>query len=126
MAKSPVRALVGSIQKMRAGFDIAFAVDGPTGPLHKAKPGALFLAKKMDALIIPVSFSAQPSITMKSWDEYILPKPFAHAVMFFGEPFHPSSELGEDIVQAECLFLEKTLNQISAKADSIVKRSHSI
>lgn len=125
-AKSPVRALVGSIQKMRDGFDIAFAVDGPTGPVYKAKPGALFLAKKMDALIIPITFSAHPSITLKSWDEYILPKPFAHAVMFFGEPFRPSAELGEDIIHAECLFLEKTLNQISAKADSIVKRSHSI
>jgi len=119
-AKLPVRALIGSIQKMRTGFDVAFAVDGPTGPLHKVKPGALYLAKKMNALIVPTTFSAHPAITLKSWDKYLLPKPFAQAVMVFGEPFHPSSDLNENTIQNECRALEKTLTQISDNADSMI------
>lgn len=121
-AKSPVRAMVGTIRKMRAGHDIAITVDGPTGPLYKVKPGALFLAKKMDALIIPMTFSAAPGIILSSWDEYLLPKPFAHAAIYFGEAFRPSQNTADAIIQEECLLLEKTLNQITQKADLLVKQ----
>jgi len=119
-AKSPVRALIGSIQKIRMGFDMAFAVDGPTGPIHKVKPGALYLAKKMNALIVPATFSAHPAINLRSWDEYLLPKPFAQAVIVFGKPFYPSADLSEDTIQKECRDLEKTLTQISDNADSMI------
>jgi len=119
-AKSPVRALIGSIHKMRAGFDVGFAVDGPTGPLHKVKPGTLFLAKKMDVPIIPISFSAEPAITLRSWDRYLLPKPFAKSVIIFGKAFKPSPYLDNDTIYRECRDLENILNDITKQADRMV------
>ncbi len=119
-AKSPVRALIGSVQKMREGYDVGFAVDGPRGPLHRVKPGAIFLAKKMQAPIIPISFSANPSIILKSWDKYLLPKPFAKSAIIFGEPFYPSSNLNSNSVDSECKNLENILNRLTRKANKIV------
>ncbi|MBN2029358.1 lysophospholipid acyltransferase family protein [bacterium] len=120
-AKSPVRALIGSIQKMRAGYDVGFAVDGPRGPLHKVKPGAIFLAKKMHVPIIPLSFSAKPAIILNSWDHYMLPKPFSKSAIVFGEPFHPSQNFKSDTINSECSNLENILNHITQQADKMVK-----
>ncbi len=119
-AKSPVRALIGSIHKMRAGFDVGFAVDGPRGPLYKVKPGALFLAKKMHVPIIPIAFSAEPAITLRSWDNYLLPKPFAKSVILFGEAFRPSPNLDSGTIRRECSDLEHILNDITKRADRMV------
>ena len=123
-SKTPIRALVGSIQKMRAGYAVAFAVDGPRGPFHKVKPGALFLAKKTDALIVPATFSAHPAIILKkTWDQYMLPKPFARAVVIFDKPFRPSSHVDETIIQKESVFLESALNRITEQADALVAQT---
>ena len=119
-AKSPVRALIGSIQKMREGFDPAIAVDGPTGPIYKVKPGALYLAKKMNAAIIPLTFSANPAVTLKSWDRYLLPKPFARTVVVFGKPFYPTPKLDDKTIEQECNLLGKMINQITELADDLV------
>ena len=121
-AKSPVRALITAIQKMKQGYTLAFAVDGPTGPIYKPKPGAIYLAKKMNACIIPVTSSAKPAITMKSWDRYMIPKPFSRAALIFGNPFYPSKETDDETIQKECLILEKQLKQITTDADLKVNK----
>jgi lysophospholipid acyltransferase (LPLAT)-like uncharacterized protein len=118
--KSPVRALMASVQKTREGFDIAFAVDGPTGPRHQVKPGALFVAKKANAWIVPLSFSAGSSWTFHSWDRYLLPKPFARIVLILGDPYRPSSDLSAETVEKERLELERTLLRLDAEADAAV------
>jgi len=119
-SKSPVRAIIGALQKMRTGYNLAVAIDGPTGPIYKVKPGAIYLAKKTNAFIVPTTFSARPRLTLKSWDKYLLPFPFAQSVMYFGEPFQPSPDLNEKTIQKECDFLEKTLNQITETSDRIL------
>src|SRR5262249_12453046 len=57
-------ALAGLIQMIRAvrsGKSAAFTVDGPRGPIYEAKPGALLLAKKSGAAILPFSISLDRS-----------------------------------------------------------------
>lgn len=125
-SKSPVRALIGSIKKIRMGFTVAFAVDGPTGPIHKVKPGALFLAKKTNGVIIPLTFSAFPAITLGAWDEYLLPLPFSRAVILFGKPFYPSPSLNDNIIEKECVYIEEILNEMTVKVDAFFKKHHPI
>src|SRR5688500_17838216 len=47
-SRGGVRALVEMIRYMRARLSMAFTVDGPRGPRHEAKSGAVLLAKKTD------------------------------------------------------------------------------
>lgn len=113
--RSPVKVLLSGLDHIKKGFNIGFTVDGPKGPIHKVKPGALYLAQKSDAWILPVSFSAKPAFIFHSWDRFLLPFPFAKAVFVFGKPFKPS----EDILH-ESLYLEQILNQLTQEADKIV------
>jgi len=118
-AKSPVRALLGMIKLMHTGYNGVMAVDGPKGPIYKVKPGILFLAKKMDAVIVPFVFSSKKAVIMKAWDKYMLPKPFAKSVVIFGEPFYTAASTSKDIIEKESLALEKILLDNIRKADKL-------
>lgn len=121
-SKSPVKALMGSVKLMRKGINMAIAVDGPTGPVYKVKPGALFLAKKLNAFIVPVSFSARPAITLRAWDNYLLPLPFSKAIIIWGDPMQLTQSTDKDILDKESSLLEKKLSIINNKADYMVNK----
>ncbi len=72
--------------------------DGPTGPPHKSKKGVILMAQQAQVPILPVSFSSRPAIRFKSWDRYMLPKPFARVLINIGEPFRVPQDLaGEEL-----------------------------
>ena len=52
-------ALIQMIRAVRAGKSAAFTVDGPRGPIYEAKPGAVLLAAKSGAAILPFSISIE-------------------------------------------------------------------
>lgn len=80
--------LIQMIRAVRAGKSAAFTVDGPRGPIYVAKPGALLLAAKSGAAILPFSISLDRCWRLKSWDRIEIPKPFSRAVVVIGERLH--------------------------------------
>lgn len=73
------------IREMENGADAAFAVDGPRGPFHKAKPGAITAARETGAIIVPiVTHASRAWVFEKAWDRYSLPKPFARVKLVRG------------------------------------------
>jgi hypothetical protein len=88
-----VRGLLSLIEKVKAGFEVALAVDGPLGPRHQPKPGVIFLAKKTRRPIIPISTAAKKSkIFEKAWDKYLLPFPFTGGAIVIGPPLSVAPE----------------------------------
>ena len=82
-----VRALLEMKHAMEQGHTPAFALDGPRGPIYKAKPGIVFLAQKTKTPIIPVSTTARHYWTLKStWCQYLIPKPFSRCLVHVGAP----------------------------------------
>ncbi len=81
-------ALIQMIRAVRDGRSAAFTVDGPRGPVYEAKPGALLLAAKSGAAILPFSISLDRCWRLPSWDRIEIPKPFARAIVVIGERFH--------------------------------------
>src|SRR5512144_1070175 len=53
------RALLGLVDALRNGKDIALAVDGPRGPIYEVKQGITYLAGKLDKPIVPVVMAAR-------------------------------------------------------------------
>lgn len=50
------------------------------------KPGIFFLAGSLGVPILPSGIVATPAWQMRSWDRFLLPKPFARVSIVFGEP----------------------------------------
>lgn len=120
-SKSPVRALVGSVKKMREGTNMVIAVDGPRGPIYKVKLGALFLAKKINTCIVPITFSAKRALILSAWDKYMLPLPFSKIILNIGSPFYPSSNTDKLTMNSEAEYLEKKLCSLNTNADKLVR-----
>lgn len=86
-SKKSISSLVKLLGKMKEGYTVGVAADGPRGPRHEAKAGVSFLAHKAGIKIIPMGVAFTPNLTFKkSWDQYQLPLPFCKTVIYAGEP----------------------------------------
>ena len=106
-----LRALVAAV---RAGGDVAVVPDGPRGPRHQLQPGVVTLAALTDAPIVPMAFSARPARRLRSWDEQLIPLPFARSALVFGEPISVPRDADRERAAKD---VERALNDATADAD---------
>jgi lysophospholipid acyltransferase (LPLAT)-like uncharacterized protein len=64
----------------------AITPDGPRGPLHEFKPGAIMLAQITGRPILPIAVAASRRFTFRTWDAFELPLPFSRIAIVYGEP----------------------------------------
>ena len=74
---------------------IIITPDGPQGPEHVPKPGAIRLAQKTGVPIVPVIGDAKRSWVFKNWHNFYLSKPFSPIRLVVGKPvyFKPEEDL---------------------------------
>jgi hypothetical protein len=111
--------LIQMIRAVRAGRSAAFTVDGPRGPIYEAKPGALLLAAKAGAAILPFSISLDRCWRLPSWDRIEIPKPFARAYVVIGERFYVN-EAGDE---SERLRFQRVLEELRDRSEILAGRS---
>jgi lysophospholipid acyltransferase (LPLAT)-like uncharacterized protein len=80
------RALISIIRELQAGREVAITPDGPKGPAGKYAPGALIASQRSGAVILPVVAVADRAWRLKSWDRFMIPKPFARVTVAYGTP----------------------------------------
>ncbi len=107
-------ALVAARKQMREhNADIVFTVDGPRGPRHKVKEGAIYLAAKAGSPLVPIRvFMSRTHVFRKAWDRFQLPLPGAHCRAVYGKPYHIPADQTQESLQAECVRLEQILNSM--------------
>jgi lysophospholipid acyltransferase (LPLAT)-like uncharacterized protein len=112
------QAFMGLMKALRNGKSIALAVDGPRGPIYEVKQGITSLAGKLGKPIVPVVMSAKRSwVLEKTWDKYMLPKPFTECVIMYGEPIMVNGT-SEDELENKRQELTAALKTIMARADA--------
>lgn len=83
------RALLGMVRDLQAGREFAITPDGPRGPAGEAQPGVLLGALKAGAAIVPMRSAVSRAWHLRSWDRFIIPKPFAAIRVIYGDPWVP-------------------------------------
>ena len=73
-------------------------VDGPRGPRRISKPGATILSKLTGLPVVTVTAHATPSFRLNSWDQCVVPLPFAKVSLKLSAPFYP--ERAEEVDRA--------------------------
>jgi lysophospholipid acyltransferase (LPLAT)-like uncharacterized protein len=120
-SRGGARGLIGLLRLMEKGYWPCFAVDGPKGPIHEVKPGAVYLAKKAEIPVIPLVSSARPAhIFERAWDRYLLPLPFSRGAVVLGEPMMFDGDLSEEAIARDSLSLREEMLRIQERADGIV------
>jgi len=80
------RALLGLVRELEGGREVAVTPDGPRGPTGRFAPGALVAAQRAGCPIVPVAAHANLAWRLKSWDRFLIPKPFARVTVAYGPP----------------------------------------
>jgi lysophospholipid acyltransferase (LPLAT)-like uncharacterized protein len=81
-------AILQLSQTLASGRDVVITPDGPRGPAYELGPGVVFLAQKSGAAVVPVNIEYSSCWRLKSWDQFILPRPFAKVHVIIGSPHH--------------------------------------
>jgi len=70
------KALIESIKELKNGYDLGITPDGPKGPRHEVSNGIIVMAQKAKANIVLVEIKPSSYWKLRSWDKFVIPKPF--------------------------------------------------
>jgi len=98
-SRGAARALLGASRELEAGFDLAVTVDGPRGPAHTVAPGALIIAQRTGIVMLPTSATASRGWHLRSWDKFLIPKPFARVTVAYDPPIRVAADTPRDATQ---------------------------
>ena len=118
-------ALKGLIGLMRQGYNAVIVADGSKGPPRKMQAGAILLASKSGAPTLPMAVAADRYWVFRSWDRTLLPKPFAHLDLWYGEPMTVPEKAGSEEIERCRLEMEQRLDALYVQAwGALGKDSH--
>jgi lysophospholipid acyltransferase (LPLAT)-like uncharacterized protein len=102
-------ALLQLSDVLAAGRDVVITPDGPRGPAYEISPGIIFLAQKTGARVLPMNMEYSSCWRVKSWDRFIIPRPFSKVRVIVGEPEQIRSTSTPEEFESERLRLQNTM-----------------
>ncbi|MDD2220049.1 MAG: lysophospholipid acyltransferase family protein [Desulfoplanes sp.] len=114
-SRQGLKAMLCAMKEVRShGRHVVLTVDGPRGPRHEAKAGAIYLASKANVPLIPVRIRiSRAKIFYKAWDRFQLPFPGARCEIIYGEPYHVPEKLDGATLKKEQERLTRALNDLA-------------
>ena len=100
------RAILQLTDVLASGRDVVITPDGPRGPAYELGPGIIFLAQKSGAPVVPVNMEYSSYWRLKSWDRFILPRPFSKVRVIIGQSHHVRSTRTPEEFETERLRLQ--------------------
>jgi lysophospholipid acyltransferase (LPLAT)-like uncharacterized protein len=102
-------ALAAMITELSVHPVAVHALDGPRGPRGVIKPGLIRMAQLSGAPIIPVYISVNRAWRLKSWDRFLIPKPFSTVRVRWDKPIAVPAELDDALFETIRLDVEKRI-----------------
>lgn len=122
MRGSSYQGARGALRQMKKSVEEGYAIgtvgDGSRGPRHTLQPGPLMVSKLTGAAVAPVVVAFSGYWTLKTWDRFIIPKPFCRAVVIFGEPVESPTDANGEILERLRAKLEADFLALTSLADS--------
>lgn len=119
-SRGAARALLGACREVESGRDMAVTVDGPRGPAGSVAPGALVIAQRTGAPMVPTAASASRAWRLRSWDRFMIPKPFARVVVSYGEPIRVAADSAREAADD----VERVRLALDANTQLAAERQH--
>ena len=115
-SRGAARALLGIVRELETGAEVAVTPDGPRGPARKFAGGALVAAQRVGAPIVGIGVSASRAWRLKSWDRFMIPKPFSRVNVVYTPPTTVTATSTRD-AEAEAPRFEALLGEAVAQAE---------
>ncbi len=98
-------------------YSVAITPDGPKGPIHKLKAGAVITAKKSGLPLVMVGIGHEKKRILKSWDKFEIPKFFSKVKVVYSEPYYVKGDLNYDETSKVIENSEQELNKLHKEAN---------
>jgi lysophospholipid acyltransferase (LPLAT)-like uncharacterized protein len=105
-SKGAAKVLISALKELKNGNDIAITPDGPRGPRYSIADGIVVISQKSGKKIRCFNTIPTKYWQFKSWDKFILPKPFGRIDFYISEAFSIKDMELED---AKALIKDKML-----------------
>jgi lysophospholipid acyltransferase (LPLAT)-like uncharacterized protein len=102
-------ALVEMRRAINDGYIMAVTPDGPRGPRYHMHGGLIKLAQLTGGTVMPIHASYSSYWELKSWDGFMIPKPFARIEITLDTVHHVSATSTEEEFELERLRFERVL-----------------
>ncbi|WP_420549832.1 lysophospholipid acyltransferase family protein [Curvivirga sp.] len=116
-SKGGAAALLQCIKTAKKGIFIGLTPDGPRGPRMRMKDGPVVIAKKTGAPMSLLAYSVRKRKVLKTWDRFILPKPFNEGVLMWRELDGISKDATDEETIAYKQYLEDELTKATNELD---------
>ena len=114
-----LRGLAIMAQRLEQGLDCGFTIDGPRGPRYIAKPGPVMLARKTGCPIVVFHVGVDRGKTFtNTWDHFLLPAPFARAVILFAPPIYVPTDATAAVMGTKQQEMQNALERVRDIAES--------
>ena len=118
-SRGGLRGLAVMAKRLGEGVDCGFTIDGPRGPRYVAKPGPVILARKTGCPVMVFHIGVDRGITFeKTWDHFLLPRPFARAVILFAPPIYVPPDANPEALEAKHTEMQRELERVRDIAES--------
>ncbi len=117
--REALQILSNALKKQNSS--IVTTPDGPKGPVYQFQMGTVLLSQFTQCEIIPICFAADRAWVFRSWDKFIIPKPFSRTVVSFGQPYIVPRKLSEDEKENERLKLEKAMMEQVRQTEALLQ-----
>lgn len=108
--------------ELKKGGRVIIVPDGPKGPNQHFKPGGLKLALETGARLVPFTFAASQKKVLRSWDRFVVIKPFSRIAAVFGSPVSVPDGLTKKNMEFHRKKLEGLLMDLETEASKYLDR----
>ena len=108
--------LLGLKQIIGTGRTAIFTADGPRGPIYETKMGPIKLAQMTGAPIGAFHLQPERAWTMKSWDRFLIPKPFTRIVVSWAQWTHVHADTPPEQFEAKRQELNHAIERARLRA----------
>jgi lysophospholipid acyltransferase (LPLAT)-like uncharacterized protein len=109
-------ALAIMIDFAKNNYSVTITPDGPRGPTHKFKAGAIITAKKSEVPLILAGVGFQRKKVLSNWDKFEVPHFFSKAKIIYSEPILIDANLSYEETSNIIIDCENKLNELQREA----------
>ena len=113
-SRKGANALLGAINAIDNKCNVIITPDGPRGPKYRIKKGAVMMASKTGAPLVPVTINSSKCWQLKSWDNFQIPKPGAKLTLIIGDPINVPQNINDSTLEDLRIKVEQALLAITS------------
>jgi lysophospholipid acyltransferase (LPLAT)-like uncharacterized protein len=110
-------ALRTLLRLLRKGVTVGITPDGPKGPPRKVQTGSIILAQMSGRPIIPLTYSVNRKMRLRTWDRFVVPFPLSRGLFIHGTPIFVPSTSDQEQRERYRRLVEAKLDEITDHAD---------